>query len=274
LAARLALADGAERTLDLQYYRVQDDVAAKSILAHVAAAAERGVRVRLLIDDVDVSGRDAFLNAFATHPNIDVRVFNPFVVRGPLGLGHALELIGGADRLVRRMHNKVFVADNAFAIVGGRNLGNEYFVAGAADPFVDIDLIVAGPVVRELSMSFDEFWNSRWAVPVAALDWRQPGSRAELLQQLREADDALHRSDYEPRLEASALRSATPSGVDLAWGRVTAIFDRPFEARRRARRSGDAHGTKDSRAAALGARRSVDRLAVPRAGYRGRAPAR
>src|SRR6266545_2430482 len=111
LAARIALADAAERTLDLQYYRVQDDLAAKSILAHVAAAAQRGVRVRLLIDDLDVSGRDAFLSAFATHPNVQIRAFNPFVMRGPFGLGHLVELISSADRLNRRMHNKMFVAE-------------------------------------------------------------------------------------------------------------------------------------------------------------------
>src|SRR6266508_3808770 len=228
LAARIALADAAERTLDLQYYRVQDDLAAKSILAHVAAAAQRGVRVRLLIDDLDVSGRDAFLSAFATHPNVEIRAFNPFVIRGPLGLGHVLELVSSADRLNRRMHNKMFVADNAVAIVGGRNLGNEYFVAGADDPFVDLDLLVAGPVVRELSESFDEFWNSRWSLPIVSLDWRQPGSAAELLQQLGQADEQLHGSDYGLRLQASAFRRSGSSGwLDLERGRVTAIFDRP-----------------------------------------------
>jgi putative cardiolipin synthase len=228
LGLRMALADAAERTLDLQYYRIHDDRAAHAVLAHVAAAAERGVRVRILLDDVDALGRDEPLSAFASHPNVQVRVFNPFVLRGRFGLGHVLEFLGDSDRLGRRMHNKLFVADNAAAIVGGRNLGNEYFAVDADDAFVDLDLFVAGPVVRDLSSSFDEFWNSRWAVPIASLDWRLPRPVAVLFREFEQAHEQLHNSGYEDGLRQGNFdKLDMPAWPHLEWGTVTAIHDRP-----------------------------------------------
>lgn len=228
LGLRMALADAAERTLDLQYFKIHDDRAANAVLAHVANAAERGVRVRILLDDVDALGRDEPLSAFAVHPNVEVRVFNPFVLRGRFGLGHVVEFLGDSDRLGRRMHNKLFVADDAAAIVGGRNLGNEYFAVGAGDAFVDLDLFVAGPVVRDLSSSFDEYWNSRWSVPIASLDWRLPRPTEVLFRELERGHEELHKSDYEVRLRQGHIdKLDLPAWPHLEWGTVTALVDRP-----------------------------------------------
>lgn len=228
LGLRMALADAAERTLDLQYFKIHDDRAANAAMAHVAAAAERGVRVRILLDDVDALGRDEPLSAFALHPNVQVRVFNPFVLRGRFGLGHVVEFLGDSDRLGRRMHNKLFVADNAAAIVGGRNLGNEYFAVDGGDAFVDLDLFMAGPVVRDLSSSFDEFWNSRWSVPIGSLDWRLPRPVAVLFRELEQGHEQLHNSDYEVGLRQGHFdQLGKPAWPDLEWGTVTVLLDRP-----------------------------------------------
>jgi putative cardiolipin synthase len=141
----------------------------------VLRAAHRGVSVRLLIDDMNAVGRDFDLATFSAHPNIEVRVFNPFMSRGPLGLSHLLEFLGDSTRLNRRMHNKLWIADNAAAIVGGRNLGDEYFDAHSEVNFSDLDILATGPVVRDLSRSFDEYWNSEWAVPIEAFVMNPPG---------------------------------------------------------------------------------------------------
>lgn len=228
LAARMALADAAERTLELQYYSIGDDRAANAVLAHVAAAAERGVRVRILIDDLDAAGRDADLAALAAHANVEIRVFNPFRVRGPFGIAHLFELAGDTDRLNRRMHNKLMAADNVVAIVGGRNLGNEYFVAGEGAPFVDLDLVLAGPVVAELSAGFDLYWNSRYSIAIDAVDWRDAGPAAARIAALEAHRRGLHASAYDVLLRASGFD--WPGGVawlDLEWAPVTVYADRP-----------------------------------------------
>ena len=173
---RASLAESAERTLDLQYYIVQQDTTTQLLLYRVLRAAHRGVRVRLLIDDLYALGKDFDLATFSAYPNIEVRVFNPFVHRGALGLSQLLEFLGDSTRLNRRMHNKLWVADNAAAIVGGRNLGDEYFDAHGEVNFADLDILTAGPVVRDISRSFDEYWNSEWAVPIEAFVTVPPGA--------------------------------------------------------------------------------------------------
>lgn len=160
-AARAALAEAAERTLDLQYYIVREDMTTQLLLYEALRAADRGVRVRLLVDDMYAAGKDFDLATFSAHPNIEARIFNPFLARGPLGLSRLFEFIGSSARLNRRMHNKLWIADNAAAIVGGRNLGDEYFGAhvdahGEVN-LTDLGVLALGPVVRETSKSFDEY---------------------------------------------------------------------------------------------------------------------
>lgn len=179
LASLAALADRASRSLDLQYYLMRDDASTRALLARVRTAAERGVRVRMLLDDLNTTGADDALLCLARHPNIDLRLYNPF----PAGRGSTLtRMLASAHdlrRINQRMHNKLFVADNAIAITGGRNLGNAYFVQSASSNFVDLDVIAVGPVVRELSASFDRFWNSELAWPLQALAAGEPDCSAQ-----------------------------------------------------------------------------------------------
>jgi cardiolipin synthase C len=156
-AARALLAKAAERTLDVQYYIWSKDMTGTLLFAALREAADRGVRVRLLLDDNNTSGLDAILAALDAHPNIEVRLFNPFVFRSMRALGYLTDF----SRANRRMHNKSFTVDSQVTIVGGRNVGDEYF--GAADDvlFTDLDVMAVGPVVAEVSKDFDRYWNSK-----------------------------------------------------------------------------------------------------------------
>ena len=160
--ARLDLAAMAEKTLDLQYYRWAVDTSGIILAAKVMRAADRGVRVRILIDDINTANSDFKFARMDYHPNIEIRLFNPFRRRG----FRLFDFITDLDRLNHRMHNKAFIADNAVAIVGGRNIGDEYFDVDPEANFRDLDVTLVGPIVREISMSFDEFWNSEWAIPI------------------------------------------------------------------------------------------------------------
>jgi putative cardiolipin synthase len=165
-AARMLLATRAERSLDVQYYIWRKDRTGTLLLEALHAAADRGVRVRLLLDDNNTAGLDPWLAALDSHPNIEVRLFNPFVLRGPRLLGYLTDFF----RLNRRMHNKSFTADNGATIIGGRNVGDEYFDAAAdTAAFVDLDALAIGPVVRDVSRDFDGYWASGSAYPAEAL---------------------------------------------------------------------------------------------------------
>lgn len=168
-ATLLTLADRAERTLDLQYFIIESDNSVRELMRHVRAAADRGVRVRMLVDDLHSDGRDRAFLKFSSHKNIDVRLFNPF----PGGrMSNVTRYLSGAAefrRVNRRMHNKAFIADNALAVTGGRNLGAEYFTQNQTTNFVDLDVLAAGPAVRQLSSAFDAYWNSEFAYPVQTL---------------------------------------------------------------------------------------------------------
>ena len=228
--ARAALAESAERTLDLQYYIVSEDATATLLLYRALRAAQRGVRVRLLIDDMYAGGRDFDLATFAAHPNVQVRVFNPFLRRGPLGISQLLEFIGDSSRLNRRMHNKLWIADNAAAVVGGRNLGDAYFAAQGESDFADLDLLAAGPVVAEVSRSFDEYWNSEWAVPIAAFVGESPGvvQLDLILSQMAARAARFRETEYARTLRATELGRLVRDGrFLLVPARATAIYDKP-----------------------------------------------
>ena len=163
--ARIAMAELAEKTLDLQYYVWEADETGWLLAEHVLKAADRGVRVRILVDDITLAGRDTGAASLDAHPNIELRVFNPFAHRDARLIDFTTDL----GRVNHRMHNKIYVMDNAVAIIGGRNIGNHYFNVDAHANFRDLDIAAAGPVVREISNVFDYFWNGDWAVPIAAL---------------------------------------------------------------------------------------------------------
>ncbi|KLN56099.1 phospholipase D family protein [Variovorax paradoxus] len=231
-AARGALAAAAERSLDLQYYSVADDSTATLLLDGVLRAAQRGVRVRLLVDDLNVGDRESHLAMLAAHPNVEVRLFNPFSQRGSFGLAQVLELLGDGERLNRRMHNKLWIADGAVAVMGGRNLGNAYFNASQERDFADLDVLAAGPVVADVSRSFDRYWNSRGAVPIAAVAGPVPAP-AELRQAwagiAAQAGD-FRESDYVRSLRKTAFGSLVRTGqVPLVVAPAEALSDVPVD---------------------------------------------
>src|ERR1700686_4919499 len=169
LADLIALADHAERTLDIQYYIIHQDDSARILLQHVRLAADRGVRVRVLVDDLNTAGEDRRFMHLGAHANVEVRVFNPFPGGRSATWTRLLASVNDIPRINHRMHNKLFVADNALAITGGRNIGDEYFTRDQHYNFIDLDVVAAGAIVRELSASFDAFWNSKYAYPIASV---------------------------------------------------------------------------------------------------------
>lgn len=164
-AIRVAMIDRAEKTLDLQVYIWQADETGRILAERLIRAADRGVRVRLLVDDLGLGGTDEVTASLDAHPNIEIRLFNPFANRSLSQLDFVIDL----DRVNHRMHNKVIVADNSFAVVGGRNIGDYYYGVNPNTNFRDLDIMAAGPIVRDISRVFDHFWRGDWAVPIAVL---------------------------------------------------------------------------------------------------------
>jgi putative cardiolipin synthase len=232
--ARAGLAELAERTLDLQYYIVHGDTSSLLLLGRVFAAAERGVRVRLLLDDWTLAGSDEALARLDAHPMIEVRLFNPSANRSWWSPARWLETIGDVRRINRRMHNKAWIADNAAAIVGGRNLGDEYFEARDDLDYHDLDLLAVGPVVREASASFDAYWNSEFAVPLETFSRVDDAQAA--LDAVRDWFGAHERrnagSPYAKALAQAPLVERLRAGsIGLHWGEARLIADDPAKLR-------------------------------------------
>jgi len=213
---RLALIDSARHSLDLQYYVWWGDESGDLLMKRVIEAADRGVKVRLILDDLSTiledeshpKLRDTEAAVINSHPNIAIRLFNPWRSR-PLG-GRAVEMINRMERLNHRMHNKLMIADNRATILGGRNIGNEYFGLSPDFNFRDLDVLGIGPVARQASEAFDRFWNSDWVVPVAAID-----SAA--------APDALRQAREELRVDLASARSLARFDIDRR------DWDKPLE---------------------------------------------
>jgi phosphatidylserine/phosphatidylglycerophosphate/cardiolipin synthase-like enzyme len=169
LDARITLIRNAQRSVDLQYYLIGNDTIGRLILRELRNAAARGVRVRLLVDDMYTQGLDPLLLGLAAHDNVEVRLFNPFVDGRDWSLGRFIALAGDFRRLNHRMHNKLFVADGAMAVAGGRNLADEYFFRSREANFLDMDLLIAGSLVPQLSKLFDRYWNSELVYPLHSI---------------------------------------------------------------------------------------------------------
>lgn len=178
-AMRALAARKAGRSLDLQYYIWHDDMTGRLLAGEVHAAAQRGVRVRILLDDLNAKGLDPQLMALDAHPNIELRFYNPF--RNRQGLARVLEMMHRAFSLDYRMHNKAWIADGRVAVVGGRNIGEAYFNADAEVNFRDLDLLLLGPAVQQASTIFDAYWNSAAVVPMAALSRKKPETLRRML---------------------------------------------------------------------------------------------
>ncbi len=178
LAARIALVRRAEKTLDVQYYVIASDATGREFLRELQAAAARGVRVRLLVDDLYATGQDELFAGLAANDNVEVRMFNPLPVRGGSFVQRILLSMHQFSRINHRMHNKLFIADGSFAVTGGRNIADEYFDRGGDANFIDMDLLSSGPVVAKLGAVFDRFWNSEVAYPVGSLVHPAPSRAA------------------------------------------------------------------------------------------------
>lgn len=216
---RAALAEAAQHTLDLQYHIIAPDATGTLLLYQAVRAAQRGVRVRLLIDDLDVGERDSQLATLAARPNLEVRVFNPFARRSLGGLSRFMDYLSDGTRLNRRMHNKLWIADNSAALIGGRNLGDAYFNADGRSNFADLDVLSVGPVVAQASASFDAYWNSEWSVPIQAYAPETPSAWQveQLGRELAARADEFRGSTY-----AQALR-ATNLGWLVRTGRLAVV---------------------------------------------------
>ena len=171
LTSRLDLIDAADVSIDLQYFIWQNDTTGILVIEKLLAAADRGVRVRALVDDIQLEGLVNRLNALEDHPNIEIRIFNPFSIRWryELGILRLAEFAIDGNRLNHRMHNKLLMADNQIGILGGRNIGNDYFGLSQKRNFIDLDILLSGAIVQELSKGFDTYWNSQWSYPVNQL---------------------------------------------------------------------------------------------------------
>ena len=217
---RLALVDSARHSLDLQYYVWWGDESGDLLMKRVVQAAERGVRVRIILDDLSTlledethpKIRDQGAALLDAHPNIEIRLFNAWRTRDLVGRG--FETIQRMERINHRMHNKLMVADNRATIVGGRNVGDEYFGLSPEFNFRDLDVLGIGPVARQASSVFDRFWNSEWLVPVKALGL--PATKSELLEQAApvrrklESATSLSRFRLDPEDWSTTLASAVP----------------------------------------------------------------
>jgi cardiolipin synthase C len=233
---RAQMIDAAERTLDLQYFIFRGDETGRLLTDGLLRAADRGVRVRVLVDDGDTMAGDEQIMALDAHPNVQVRVFNPFAYRGHSTLRRALEFMLHASRLDYRMHNKLLVVDNAVALVGGRNIGNQYFQMDPESQFADDDVLAAGPIAAQLSATFDEFWNSPFAIPAAALDRHQRSTKALTERRGRAAERSEQQLqtlnsdgiDYAARVATGEPYAGVLSGrLPLVWAQAEVVSDSP-----------------------------------------------
>ena len=234
--ARAQMINAAEQTLDLEYFIFRQDDTGQLLADALLRAADRGVRIRLLIDDGDTLEGDDQIAALSAHPKIDIRIFNPFAYRGHVELFRDVEFAFDASRLDYRMHNKLMVVDNAVALVGGRNIGDQYFQVDPDSQFGDDDVFAAGPIVRQLSQSFDHYWNSALAIPVAALQGTKPTSatlaayRATLDAHRRELKD--DGRDYARRIATGEPLAGMLSGkLPLTWAHAQLVYDSPDKKR-------------------------------------------
>ncbi len=224
-AARVLLAAAADRSLDVQYYIWHGDQTGTLLFEALWRTAERGVRVRLLLDDNSTAGLDETIAALDAHPNLEVRLYNPVVHRDARGL----DFLTDFSRLNRRMHNKSFTADNQVSIVGGRNVGNEYFGAGNEVLFGDLDVLAVGSAVQEVSQEFDLYWNSASAYPAASLVGTGGLDATDRLK----AGFAAARADPESLVYVEAVRKAPfvrellDGRPELEWATARVVHDDP-----------------------------------------------
>jgi putative cardiolipin synthase len=229
LAARLLLAARAERTIDAQYYLIKSDTSGHAFIHSLLDAADRGVRVRLLVDDIFTGGYDAGMAGLDSHPNFEIRIFNPFARRS----ARFMDGITSFSRINRRMHNKSFTADNQVTIIGGRNIADEYFGAREDAKFGDLDVMAIGPVVNEVSAMFDSYWNHERAAPIEAFA-DMPDDPAAELERLRTELEAARQkvttSKYAAAVKDQVLEYVETDSDMFIWAPYTLAVDSPDKA--------------------------------------------
>jgi putative cardiolipin synthase len=224
--ARAALAQAAERSIDVQYYLYHDDLVGRLFTAILWQAAERGVRVRLLVDDMDLDGRDRGVIALDSHPNVEIRIFNPF----DRSFSRLPQFVTGLGSVTRRMHNKSFTVDNVATVLGGRNIGDEYFDADPTLKFADLDVVAVGDVVGKVSAAFDRYWNAAIVYPATTIISEEVGA-AEIRDRgtnLRAFIEENRDSEYLRALNDSDLaRRIRNEDLTYYWGDAHLVVDDP-----------------------------------------------
>jgi len=223
-AARLFLIDHATTSLDVQYYIYKADTIGKVFAAHLLMAAQRGVKVRILIDDLSTSGKDEQWQKLASHPNIELRLFNPNMLRTSF---RNLALLFNVNSLGKRMHNKSLIADGSAAIIGGRNIGDVYFASSAKTLFLDYDVLVIGKVVPEIYEAFDLYWNSKEAVPSEDIldnydDRSYLSHKKDLKKEIRKFEEspagkAILNSDFNRKIAQKNLKLIVAKQADFYY---------------------------------------------------------
>lgn len=224
--ARAVLARAAQKSIDAQYYLFHNDTTGNLLLGELIEAADRGVRVRLLVDDMAIPDGDLGAILLDQHANLEIRIFNPFS-RNTIRASQFATRFGS---VTRRMHNKSFTADNQFTIVGGRNIGDEYFEANPELAFGDLDVLAVGPVVHRISASFDEYWNNALAYPIRTLTKNRltPEEAAVRSEGFEQALAAPETSQYTSAMENSELaRQLRQDEVSYYWGKAKVVYDSP-----------------------------------------------
>jgi len=226
LSGRLLLAERAERSIDVQYYLIKSDIVSYAFVDALLRAADRGVRVRLLLDDIFTSGTDAGMAALDSHPNFEIRIFNPFGRAG----GRGWNAITDFGRINRRMHNKSFTVDNQITLIGGRNIADEYFGAKEDAKFGDLDVVGIGPVVGDVSAMFDSYWNHETALPLPAFADMPEDPAAELKRVRTEFDTSRKRvadSKYAAAVADKYLEFVESDVSEYRWAPYKLVYDSP-----------------------------------------------
>lgn len=225
--ARFALATAAEKTLDIQYYIMHNDASGQYLAYAILSAADRGVKVRILVDDINLSGRDSRLKMLSQHENIQIRIFNPLSNRNWF---KNIELIINLDRAGRRMHNKTFIIDGSAAIIGGRNIGDEYFDARHKMNYVDLDLLTIGPIVNDITNSFNDYWRSQWATRIEDLSKTQVIKKQlrSIRNKLKDRWHHLKNTKYfEALKQADLTQRIINKEVSFIWAEAHLFYDCP-----------------------------------------------
>jgi putative cardiolipin synthase len=218
-----------QRSIDAQYYIWHNDLTGNTLYDNLLQAADRGVRVRILLDDLDAGGKDEILQRIDAHPNVEVRLYNPFANRNSRA-----EFITDTKRVNHRMHTKTLTVDNQVTIFGGRNIGDEYFAAAEDVSFGDMDALAVGPIVTEVSSQFDLFWNSEWVYPVTAFPLDEPITEQDLQVFRRQTEQ--HRAEAQSSEYAQIILDSATSDtysmaeVDFSWSNWFLAYDLPSNA--------------------------------------------